>query len=130
MEINRSIDIEDKIREALSEHMTAYCAPLPAKFDIPCILVQQTGGDTESTASGRGKIDTFIISLDSRADTEAEALEYLRTAIAILEASTGTRLAYLALNSHGAWGQDPVRPELAMCTATLIVKAHRETITI
>lgn len=127
MEIYRSIDIEDKIRETLSEHLNAYCAPLPAKFETPCILVQQTGGDTESTASGRGKIDTFVVSIDSRAKTEAEALEYLRTAIAILEASSGT---YSALNSHGSWGQDPVRPDLAMCTATLIIKAHRETISI
>ena len=74
LEIERSIDIEDAVRTALAEHLTAYCRPLPASYTLPCILVTQVGGYDAN------KIDTFEVVLDSRAQTEAEALEYLRNA--------------------------------------------------
>lgn len=128
--VYRSIDIEDAIRAALAPYMTVYCRPLPQAFTTPCVLVQGTGGDTEASASGRGKVDTFTVVLDSRADIEADALEQLRNAVAILEATKDEGFAYVAINSLYNWGTDPVRPDLAMCSATLQVKAHREVITI
>lgn len=77
MIINKSIDIEEEIRSALSEYQTAYCRPLPAEYTLPHILITQVGGQTVQT------IDTFYVVLDSRAETEAAALDYLNTAIGI-----------------------------------------------
>lgn len=130
IEISRSVDIEDKIRMALSEYVTAYCAPLPPKFSTPSILVQTVGGNSELTSSGKGKVDTFTVVLDARAKTEEESMEYLRNAVAVLEASKSEGISYVAVNSLYSWGTDPVRPDLAMCSATLLVTAHREKVTI
>ena len=123
MIIQRSIDIEDIIRAALSDHLTIYCRPLPMDFTLPCILVQQVGGSDINT------IDQFAVVLDSRADTEAEALEYLRNAVGILRKVAQlqtTAIRYVSVNSSGSWGNDPVRPDLAMCSARLDVTAHLE----
>lgn len=128
--IYRSIDVEDAVRSALDPYMTAYCPPLPEKFTAPCVLVQGTGGDTEAAASGKGKVDSFVVTLDSRADIESDALEQLRNAVAILETTKDKGFSYVAVNSLYSWGSDPTRPDLAMCSATLLVKAHRETITL
>lgn len=129
--INRSIDAEDAVRSALSEYMTAYCAPLPANFEMPCVLVQTTGGDSERTSAGTGKVDTFMVVIDSRARTEEEALTTLRNAVGILEKVGGScGLSYVEVNSLYSWGTDPVRPDIAMCSATLLIKAHRERVTI
>lgn len=119
----RSIDIEDTIREILSEKYTAYCRPLPKDFDTPSLLVTMTGGTSDAEWSGIGQIDHFTVSLDARAETEAETNDLLRGAIALLE----TKI-YTQINSQGSWGQDPARPDLAMCTATLTVTVHREEI--
>lgn len=125
MQISRSIDIEDIIRIALSDYLTAYCRPLPANFSLPCILVQQVGGnDTDA-------IDSFEVVLDSRASNEAEASETLRNAVGILReiaARQTTALRYVSVNSSGSWGNDPVRPELAMCSARIRVIAHLENV--
>ena len=59
--IYRSIDVEDAIRSALDPYMEAYGRPLPGKFSVPCVLVQGTGGDTEAAASGKGKVDSFVV---------------------------------------------------------------------
>lgn len=123
MRIQRSIDIEDTIRVALSDYITIYCRPLPEHFSLPCILVQQVGGSDTST------IDTFEVVLDSRADTEAEALELLRNAVGILRRIAETQttaIRHVDVNSSGSWGADPVRPDLAMCSARLRVTAHLE----
>lgn len=123
MIINRSIDIEDEVRRALSGFFTAYCRPLPKDATVPNILVQQVGGTDDNT------IDSFEIVIDSRADNEAEALETLRNAIGILKtvaANQTTALRYVSVNSSGSWGVDPVRPDLAMCSARLRVIAHEE----
>lgn len=128
--INRSIDVEDAIREALSPYMTTYCQPLPADFDVPCILVQATGGDTDATADGRGKVDSFVVTIDSRANEEAEALEALRNAVAIITETKGAGYAHAEVNTLYSWGDDPIRPDLAMCSAALVVTAHRETVNI
>ena len=131
MIINRSIDIEDAVRAVLSDYMTAYCRPLPADYPLPNVLVTTTGGDTDSASSGKGKVDTFMVVLDARAGTEAEAMETARNAVAILEtAGQSEGISHVEINSLYSWGEDPVRPDLAMCSATLMVKAHRETVTI
>lgn len=123
MEIERSIDIEDAVRIALAGHLTVYCRPLPASYNLPHILVTQVGG------SDTNRIDTFQVTLDARAETEADALEYLRNAIGILKKGSG-EIRYARVNSSGSWGVDPVRPDLAMCSARLEIVAHLETTTI
>lgn len=122
MIINKSIDIEEEIRSALSEYQTAYCRPLPAEYTLPHILITQVGGQTTQT------IDTFYVVLDSRAETEAAALDYLNTAIGILKQvakEQATAIRHVTVNSSGSWGNDPVRPDLAMCSARLDVVAHQ-----
>lgn len=122
MKINKSIDIEEEVRTALAPHLTAYCRPLPAEYDLPNILITQVGGTDAQT------IDTFEVVLDARAKLEAEAFDCLRTAIAILKTTAKeqtTALRYVTVNSSGSWGTDPVRPDLAMCSARLAIVAHQ-----
>lgn len=124
MIINKSIDIEEEIRSALSEYQTAYCRPLPAEYTLPHILITQVGGQTVQT------IDTFYVVLDSRAETEAAALDYLNTAIGILKQvakEQTTAIRHVTVNSSGSWGNDPVRPDLSMCSARVDVVAHQTT---
>ena len=125
--IERSIDIEDAVREALSEHLTAYCRPLPKDYSLPSILVTKVGG------SDTDKIDTFEVTLDARADTEYAADLTLRNAIGVLKHVAGEQsspIRYVSVNSAGSWGSDPARPDLALCTARLRVVAHLEHATI
>lgn len=122
MKILKSIDIENEVREALSDHLTAYCRPLPAEYDLPNIEITQVGGADSHT------IDTFGVVLDSRACTEADALDYLNTAIGILKHAAKwqtTALRHVVVNSSGSWGVDPVRPDLSMCSARLSITAHQ-----
>ena len=122
MIVNKSIDIEDEVRTALAPYMTAYCRPLPADYTLPNILITQVGGTDAQT------IDTFEVVLDARAKLEAEAFDCLRTAIAILKTTAKeqtTALRYVTVNSSGSWGIDPVRPDLAMCSARLAIVAHQ-----
>ena len=124
MKIKRSVDIEDEVRIALSDHFTAYCRPLPADYMLPNILVTQVGG------SDRSDIDTFEVVLDARAETDQAASETLRTAIGVLKAAAAaqtTKIRHVSVNTSGSWGADPVRPDLALCTARLSVVAHLET---
>ena len=127
MEIQRSIDIEDEVRRVLSEHLTAYCRPLPKDFTVPCILVSQVGG------SARNQVDTLEVVLDSRATGEADALLTLRNAVGILRQAAKSQtsaIRSITVNSSGSWGVDPVRPDLAMCSARIRVVAHLETATL
>ena len=126
MKISRSIDVEETIRAILSEYLNAYCKPIPADFSTPCILITASSGSSESTNTGKGKVDSFTVVLDSRDELAETAMEYLRNALAVLEASTGTDIAHVATNSLYYWGSDPVRPDLSMYSATLRVTAHRE----
>ena len=122
MIINKSIDIEDEIRVALDPYMTVYCRPLPAEYSLPHILITQVGGTDSQT------IDTFEVVLDSRAEREAAALEYLSEAIGILKEVAKlqrTAIRHVTVNSSGSWGADPVRPDLAMCSARIEVVAHQ-----
>ena len=123
MRINKSIDIEEEIRSALSEYQTVYCRPLPAEYDLPNILVTRVGGVDSQT------IDTFEVVLDSRAKLEADAIDYLNLAVALLRQIAKEQtcaLRYVTVNTSGSWGADPVRPDLAMCSARLSVKAHQQ----
>lgn len=122
MRIWKSIDAEDEIRQALAGHVAVYCRPLPADYSLPHILITQVGGTT------RQRIDTFEVVLDARARTEAGAMDTLNTAVGILKAVAAeqtTALRHVTINSSGSWGTDPVRPDLAMCSARLSVVAHQ-----
>ena len=124
MRINKSIDIENEVRIALTPYITTYCRPLPAEYDIPHILVTQVGGRISD------KIDTFSVVLDSRAETEAEAIDTLSKAVGIVTQvakEQTTALRHVTLNSSGSWGNDPVRPDLSMCSARLEIVAHQTT---
>ena len=123
MKINKSVDIEDEVRSALSAYQTVYCRPLPAEYGLPNILVTQVGGTDSQT------IDTFEVVLDARAALEADALDYLNLAVALLKQiakEQTSAIRYVTVNSSGSWGADPVRPDLAMCSARLSVTAHQQ----
>ena len=126
--IRRSVDIEDECRIALKDHLTAYCRPLPAVFSCPCVLITQVGGmDTD------GQIDTFDVTIDARATNAADANETLRNAVGVLREAARqqtTAIRHVEVNSSGAWGNDPVRPDLCMYSARLRVVAHLEQKTI
>ena len=126
--IRRSVDIEDEVRIALKDKITAYCRPLPANFTTPCILITQVGGTDQS-----GQIDEFDLTLDARATNSADANETLRNAIGVLRKAAGdqtTAIRHVEVNSSGSWGTDPVRPDLAMYSARVRVWAHLEDTTI
>lgn len=123
MDINRQIDIEDEIRLALTDYFETYCRPLPEKYGLPNVLVEQTGGTSSNT------IDSFQIKLSIRANTDAEAMETMRDVLGVLEYQTEHQfgaLRHISINSMASWGSDPARPDLKLCTMTAIVNAHRE----
>ena len=125
MIILRPVDIEDEIRKALKDYFTAYVRPLPADFAVPSLLITATGGNTQNT------IDAFTVSIDARAETDAEADELARNALGVLTELTKQQvgaLRYMELNTLANWRTDPVRPELKMRTITAQVYAHREKI--
>lgn len=127
MQIERSIDIEDEVRQALAPYFTIYCRPLPENFEIPSLLVTLTGGADDNS------IDNFNVTIDSRAKNEAEALDLLLDATATLKQvakAQNSQLRFVSVNSCGSWGVDPVRPELAMASALLTVYTHKVTKTI
>lgn len=122
MEINKNIDIEEEVRQALEPYIKAYVRPLPANYTLPNILISQVGGTQSQT------ISHFAVVLDSRDASEAGALDTLNTAIGILEQvarEQTSALRYVTVNSSGSWGKDPVRPDLAMCSARLEIVAHQ-----
>lgn len=127
MNIEISYDIEDEVRKALSPYFETHCRPLPAKYHLPCILVSQVGG-TELN-----RIDTFDVVLDVRAENNGDAMVAMRSAIGILKAvakNQTTALRFVTVNSSGSWGNDPIRPDLVMCSARLSIVAHIENTTL
>ena len=120
--ILKPIDIEDELRLALKDYFTVYVRPLPASYTVPNLLITATGGNTEST------IDTFTVTIDARAETDADAFETLSNAMGALEELARQQVGALRnviINSLARWGADPVRPDLKLCTATVLVIAHR-----
>lgn len=129
--MKRPIDFEDEIRKILTDKVRAYCKPLPKDFALPSVLITQVGGRTEYTWAGVGEIDTADITIDARAETDAEAVETLRNAIGYLEESVSlqnTPLMMMELNTFSSTINDPVRPDLKMCTARILTRARREEI--
>ena len=99
MQIERSIDIEDEVRKALAPYFTIYCRPLPENFEIPSLLVTLTGGADDNS------IDNFNVTIDSRAETEAEALDLLLDATATLKQvakAQNSQLRFVSVNSCGS----------------------------
>ena len=124
--IERSVDIEDVVRSALSAYMNAYCNPLPANFSVPCVRVSGAGGSTKDT------IDSFVVALEGYADNEAEACEITRNAVGVLKyaAATDSVIRYVEENTHAQLFNDPIRPDLSRYRTTVIVVAHIEETTI
>lgn len=123
MNILKPIDIENEVRLALKDYMAAYVRPLPKIFTLPSVLITATGG------SSRDTIDTFAVTLDARAETDAAAIDTLSNALGVLEAQAQNQdgaLRNVTINSLARWGADPVRPDLKLCTATVLVTVHRE----
>lgn len=123
MIIRESVDIEDEVRKALTGYLNVYCRPLPSDYDLPNILITQVGGLDAQT------IDTFQVVLDARAKTEAAAIKYLNLAKGILKEvakQQTTAIRHVTVNSSGSWGNDPMRPDLAMCSARLELVAHQQ----
>jgi len=122
MNIDVMIDIENEIQNALSPYMTAYCRPLPKDLALPSVEIRKIGGTEENT------IDTFMVMLYVRAEIEAEADLLARKATGLLMKIANdqtTALRHVTINSLGGWSADPVRPDLAMCTVTLMARAHK-----
>lgn len=122
MIINKSIDIEEQIRVALLPYVSTYVRPLPKEFVTPSILVELMGGTSANL------VDTFTVRLSSRATLEAEALDLLRTALGVLEYQTKNQVGELRFSTEQNlmnWGNDPVRPDLSLCSATVNVVAHK-----
>ena len=123
MNILRPVDIEEQARLALKDYFTTYVRPLPANYTLPCLLITATGGTSNN------EVDTFTLTLDARAETDAEAYELITTALGALEKQGQNQFGALRnviLNSLARWGSDPVRPDLKLCTATVLVTCHRE----
>lgn len=127
MIILRSIDIEEEIRRALTDYFTVYVRPLPETYTTPSTLIELMGGTTTDT------IDTFLVRFSTRATTDAEALDTLRTLLGVLKYQTGEQIGELRFSEEQnliSWGTDPIRPDLKLCTATVNVVAHKEQVEI
>ena len=127
MIILRSIDIEEEIRRALTDYFTVYVRPLPENYTTPSTLIELLGGTTIDT------IDTFLVKFSTRATTDAEALDTLRTLLGVLKYQTEVQIGELRFSEEQnliSWGTDPIRPDLKLCTATVNVVAHKEQVEI
>ncbi len=128
MNILIPIDIEDECRLALKPYFPNVDAgDLPEHFDLPHLRVRQTGGGTANS------IDSFNVTIDSRALTDVEALDQMRKAQGVLEEQCKMQfgaLRYIIINRLASWGSDPVRPDLKLCTLTATITAHRESLEI
>ena len=122
MTIERSIDIADVVRQALSPYMTAYCV-IPAKASTPFVKVTAAGG------SEKNKIDTFTVGIEGYAKRDGEACETVRDAAGILKkvaADQTTALRFVRENTKPTSYPDPVRPDLVRYRTTLLITAHKE----
>lgn len=123
MKILRSIDVEEETRLALKDFFQVYVRPLPENFITPSVLIELMGGTSENT------IDTFLVRFSARASTDAEALDLLRTLLGVLKYQTENQVGKLRFSEEQSlisWGNDPIRQDLKLCTATVNVIAHKE----
>lgn len=126
MTIERSIDIADVVRQALSNHMTTYCV-IPAKCIPPFVKITAVGG------SERNRIDTFTVGVEGYAKRDGEACELVRNAVGILEkvaAAQSTPIRLVRENTKPTYYPDPIRPDLSRYRTTLLITAHKETVEI
>ena len=119
--MRRSIDIEDAARLVLAEYYSAYCDPLPASYSLPFIRVSGAGG------SDANQIDTFTVTVQGYAETDAEACEITRNAVGILR---DWPYFYVRENTKAARYPDPLRPDLCRYTTTVLITAHQEEFTL
>lgn len=126
MNILKQVDVENEVRLALADFFEAYCE-LPEDYGLPNVVIQQTGG------SSANQIDTFQVRLSVRAETEEEASDVMRDVLGVLQTRSEEQfgaLRHMSLNSLASWSTDPVRRDLKLCTALVLVTTHRETVTI
>ena len=123
MTIERSIDIADVVRQALSPYMTAYCV-IPAKVSTPFVKVTAAGG------SERNTIDTFTVGIEGYGIRDGQAYELTRNAVGILRviaAEQSTPIRFVRENTKPASYPDPIRPDLKRYRTTILITAHKET---
>lgn len=124
MIIERSIDIADVVRAALSDYMTAYCV-IPAKVQTPFVRVTAAGGFEKN------KIDTFAVGIEGYGKRDGQACELTRNAVGILRkvaADQSTAIRFVRETSKPVRYPDPIRPDLVRYRTTLFITAHLETI--
>lgn len=122
MTIERSIDIADVVRQALSSYMKAYCV-IPAKGTPPFVRIAAAGG------SERNKIDTFTVGIEGFAKRDGEACELVRDAVGILKkiaSEQSTAVRFVRENTKPTSYPDPVRPDLVRYRTTILITAHQE----
>lgn len=122
MIIERSIDVADVVRAALSPYMSAYCV-IPSKVSAPFVRVTEVGG------SERNKIDTFTVVIEGYSKRGGEACEITRNAVGILKkvaADQTTALRFVRENTKPTSYPDSVRPDLVRYRTTLLITAHQE----
>lgn len=125
MIVERSIDIEDEIWKALKDYFNITTRPLPKEITKPLLLVTTVGGSEIEKA-----VNAYEVVLDARAATEEEAINLLLDAVATLDQiakNQNTPIAYVVNTSSASWGKDPVRDDLALCSARMTVYAHKTT---
>lgn len=126
MKIYTSKDAEELTRAALvAAGISAYCRPLPKTYSLPNILVSEVGGTQVTDWSDTPHIDVVDLVLDARAETEDAALELRSKAVGILQASGVFRS--ITVNARTGWGEDPVRPDLSMCSVRIRVRVSLDT---
>lgn len=123
MIIKRSIDVEKETNDLLKNYFNTCLRPLPEKYTTPITLIELMGGTSTDT------IDTFTIRLSVRAKTNGEAVTTMRNVLGVLDYQTKNqvgKLCYSTEENLTSWGNDPIRPDLCLCTATVQVIAHKE----
>lgn len=127
MTILVSVDIEKEVVAALKDKFNVCLRPLPETYNTPITLVEILGGTSDKT------IDTFTVRLSTRAKTNGDALNTLQQILGYLDYQTKNQVGKLSFSTEQnltSWGNDPIRPDLCLCTATVQVIAHKESFTI
>lgn len=126
MIIERSIDITDVVRGALSDYMTAYCV-IPEKAQAPFVRITAAGGFE------RNKIDTFTVGIEGYGKRDGQACEFTRNAVGILRkvaSEQSTAIRFVREASKPVLYPDSIRPDLVRYRTTLFITAHLETVNI